>query len=140
MDSSVLSSQGKFKIVQTIESGEFVLSVVPTLWEEKGKLMWPPANETNNKIFLQTLPGTLDNGWQQFDCVVKRSGLESFVQARQEQNAMMLNSDTSSAEANKAIKQTTATTVRRTAAARKITLTIKNADADRSNYNDVNYI
>lgn len=122
--------QGSFKIVQTIENGALLLSVVPSLWEAEGILMWPP-DKTNNKIFQKVAlpPGTLADGWKLFPCVVKRANIQTYAEAQKEQQQMSSNSDTSS------YNEKQITMAARRPDGRKTHTAIKNADDDRTNYN-----
>ncbi|KAF5303398.1 hypothetical protein FQR65_LT08240 [Abscondita terminalis] len=118
--------EGSFKIVQTIENGSLLLSVVPSTWENGGKLMYPPRKIFSRKLFQNCTqpPGTLAEGWTQFECIVKRANIPTYEQARKEQEEMSSNSDTSSNE----IMQPR----------QRLKKTIKsNADLQRTNYNDL---
>lgn len=126
-----MSSQpASYKIVETIENGERNIAAVPAVWEHSGKLMWPPDN-----IFQKVMknvsapPGNTDDGWKEFDCIVKRRDIISYSEARKQLKAMSDESDTSTSDFPSLTKQRI-----RSAAARKIVLT---ADSSRLDYNEL---
>ncbi|KAF5299364.1 hypothetical protein FQR65_LT19520 [Abscondita terminalis] len=68
-----------FKIVQTIEKGALLLSVVPSKWENNGKLWYPPSKMSSRKLFQNCTqpPGTDENLYEQPVQDKARSGRET---------------------------------------------------------------
>lgn len=125
-----------YKIVETIEHDEALLSIAPAMWENDGKLMWPPSGKVPTKKLKKTPlipPGTAEDGWTELDCTVERSYIPTYIQAQNVMREMSDKSGTSDADVINAKPMA----VRRTAGARKIVPPIKNADSDRKNYNEV---
>lgn len=59
-----------FKIIQTIESGEICLTVVPSGWETNGILRWPKKHLVGK---LSQIEGSIpDENWEKMICVKKR--------------------------------------------------------------------
>lgn len=81
-----------YKIVQTVEKGKKTLVVIPSLWENEGKLWWPPRN-IQFKVMKdeQSKPG---NDWKLMKCILKRSNILTYQQADSELSFMEENSDT----------------------------------------------
>lgn len=82
-----------YKIVQTYEKGFSRLTIVPTFWEAKGILHWPPKNRRHPKLIRddRSRPGP---GWDTFRCVVKRKDLPSYEEADAELRIMEQHTDT----------------------------------------------
>lgn len=130
-----------FKVVQTIEHGEPRLAAVPRSWETNGKLMWPPKSKQNKAMKNPTLqPGTAADGWQEFDCTVKRTYIPSYGAAVNEVKQMSENSDTASDVDNVGFPAMMIQSINRNnkdrPAARKNSPSF-NADSTRSNFNTV---
>lgn len=127
-----------YKIVETKEDCQTLLSPVPWIWENEGKLMWPPKDKQEKALKNPLLPpGTLKDGWSEFNCVVKRSFIPTYSEALQEIRQMSDKSDTSDNETLFTVPTTSLTSKRRSAGARKIVSLATNADAERSNFNQV---
>lgn len=130
-----------YKVVETIEKGIPVLSIVSSLWENNGKLWWPASDKASEKA-LQRNPsiprGTVEGGWTEHDCVLKRSFIPTYALARKEMCLMSDESETTDAEAMNILKQTPMMTTQRSAGARKIMKPPNNnPDASRKNHNQV---
>ncbi|KAF9815707.1 hypothetical protein SFRURICE_009224 [Spodoptera frugiperda] len=84
-----------FKIVQTIEKGNIVLTCVPHQWENSGVLYWPRKQSQSHTSKLQKDEGSQpDNTWKQINCAVKRRNIKTYQDALKEINIMSNNSDT----------------------------------------------
>lgn len=59
-----------FKVVQTIEDGNFCLCVVPSGWEINGKLYWP--NNANVTKLLKDEKSLPTDNWIPMNCIKKR--------------------------------------------------------------------
>ncbi|PZC70365.1 hypothetical protein B5X24_HaOG202060 [Helicoverpa armigera] len=81
-----------YKIVQTIERGRKSLVIVPSFWEDKGKLWWPPK-KTLFKLMKddQSEPS---KDWKLMKCTLKRNNIQTYQLADDELSAMEENSDT----------------------------------------------
>lgn len=125
-----------YKIMQTIENGEELLSVVAASWEKDGKFMWPPAKSKILKTLMKSpmiTPGTVAEGWTMHVGELKKSFIPTYSDVRKELAAMSDQSDTNSD--GEILMPLPAK--RRTAGARKIIPSSTNLDADRKNYNQV---
>lgn len=126
-----------YKIVETIENDLPLLSVAPALWEKDGKLMWPPPGKIPEKVISKNPsipPGTLQDGWIEHDCVLKRTYISTYMEARNVMREMSDRSDTSDVDPINSMK------ARRTFSGRKIVAPTINADdLERMNYNQVPY-
>lgn len=70
-----------FKVVQTVEKGQQMLCVVPSLWEKGGTLYWPSNRSRNFKDdSTQNKP---DATFKKYQCVVKRDGVDTYQLAEQ---------------------------------------------------------
>lgn len=127
--------------MQSIENGVPVLSVVAASWENAGKLMWPNDSKIKKALMKNPMqkPGTVEDGWTMYDCVLKRSFIPTYTQARSELLTMSDQSDTDGGIITMPLtmNNNNAPIKRRSAAARKIVKTFNNADTDRNNYNQV---
>lgn len=83
-----------FKIVETIERGKPQLSIVPSCWEKKGLLRWPPKKYPINKLVTNenSIPQA---DWLTIKCVLKRTSILSYSRAEEEIDMMAQYSDTS---------------------------------------------
>ncbi|KAJ2938860.1 hypothetical protein O0L34_g18489 [Tuta absoluta] len=83
-----------FKIVETIEKGKPPSSIVPSSWERKGLLRWPPKKYAINKLVTNenSVPQA---DWLTIKCVLKRSSISSYSRAEEEIEMMAQYSDTS---------------------------------------------
>lgn len=126
-----MSSQAAtYKIVETIENGARNIAAVPAGWENGGKLMWPPNNVLDKVVKKASVPpGNTHDGWKEFDCIVKRQDIISYIEARKQLKAMSDESDTSTSDLPLMAAQTV-----RSAAARKF---VANADSSRLDYNEM---
>lgn len=130
-------------VVETIEDGEQRLAAVPRAWEKNGKLMWPPKSKQCKALKTPTLlPGTAADGWQEFDCEVKRKYIPTYAAALNEMRQMSDLSDTAS-DADDAFFRTMVKAQpnrnKDRPPARKVGLSVLNADCDRSNFNSVRF-
>lgn len=119
-----------YKIVQTNENGNLILSPVPQHWENGGKLSWPSDEKIAAKAMKKpwsTLPG---DDWIQYDCVLKRNYIWSYAQALKELEEMTNKSESSECEASKLL---TVVSQKRTAGAKKF---CPNPDDNRFNFNE----
>lgn len=127
------TNEKSYKIIETIENGNYLLSAIPQKWESNGKLMWPPTALLSKALKNPSKVGTSAQGWTEYNCIVKRSSIPTYEQAIQELRAMSDKSDTSEIETQFTPRSAT----KRTAAARKILSTISNADNERFDFNNV---
>lgn len=130
-----------FKIIETIEKGERKIAAVPSGWESNGELMWPPPNKLNKLIKNASRPpGTIQEGWKKFSCVVVQSNINSMYEARDRLRNMSDFTETSGNEGSFVCPpaETIKKTSMRSVAARKIFTPVNNADANRNDYNEVN--
>lgn len=132
-----MSEPNYYKVVQTMEDGHPRLAAVPRSWETGGKLMWPPKSKQvkalKNPLLL---PGTEDDGWQQYDCVVKRNFIPTYAEAINEIKIMSDHSDTSDMDGNQLFVFSTPSQVNpNSRKRRKTTRVVTNADDDRFNFN-----
>lgn len=122
-----------YKIVQTIENGKEKLAVIAASWEKNGKLMWPSffhrMQHSFEKSPLTVPPGTGKGVWKQHECIVKRSHIPTYIEARKVLCEMSDQSDTNNSD-GECFK------VRRSAGARKM---LSNPDTNRNNFNEVWY-
>lgn len=130
------NSTANFYIVQTIENGISQLSAVPSTWVNNGKMLWPPKDKHSKAIKnFSMLPGTKDEGWMEYNCVVKRQNIPSYAAAMKELDEMTKNSDTSSSEAVQITAMTRPHLKRAAQNSKPI-----NADTKRLDYNEVNIL
>lgn len=80
-----------FKIVQTIEKGNAVLSCVPQEWERDGILYWPRKQQYR---LQREEPSQPDEHWQQFNCILKRQNVQSYRDGINEIDIMSNDSET----------------------------------------------
>lgn len=109
--------------MQTVENGKPSLSTVPSLWENNGKLKWPPKKLQSMALKNNMQPGALADGWQEFDCLVKRANIASYREGIAEMRRMGERSDTDTAINSSAKRARTAV--------------VNNSDRDRLNFNEV---
>ncbi|RVE41708.1 hypothetical protein evm_013639 [Chilo suppressalis] len=84
-----------FKIVQTIEKGEIVLTCVPHQWESSGVLYWPRKQKQSLTRKLQKDEGSQpDDTWAQINCAVKRRNIKTYQDAINEIDIMSNKSET----------------------------------------------
>ncbi|XP_049693944.2 uncharacterized protein LOC126054091 isoform X3 [Helicoverpa armigera] len=84
-----------FKIVQTIEKGNIVLTCVPHQWESDGVLYWPRKQTQSQTSKLQKDEGSWpDESWEKINCAVKRRSIKTYQNAIHEIDIMSNNSDT----------------------------------------------
>lgn len=74
-----------FKIVETIEKGKYVLTAVPTSWENQGNLRWPKIKSEKLRRDPFSIP---EDTWRSMNCIVKRKNIMSFEEAETELRAM----------------------------------------------------
>lgn len=86
-----LISEMSYKIVETVERGKKVLSVVPENWERLGNLKWPRKNYEKLKLDPNSKP---DKTWLSMPCNVKRTNLSSYDKAEKEISRMSDVTDT----------------------------------------------
>lgn len=94
-----------FKIVQVAENNKPYLSVVPFKWHEvlpdgKHILMWPSNVRNNSKLqrVAESEPGSMFEGWEKFECRLKRTGIPTYVEATVILERMRKCEDTTSSE------------------------------------------
>lgn len=83
-----------FKIIQTTERGKAILCVVPSLWEAKGVLWWPPKKMPYKKIIKDELSKPNKKEWRLMSCILKRDNIRTYELAEAELAIMETNSDT----------------------------------------------
>lgn len=95
-----------FKIVQTVENNEKKLCVVPSAWENAGKLKWPPidpkkaASISWARKLLNDVNSVPGQDWEEIECSLKRAHFPTKKAAEAIIKSMMPNSDTSSNESD----------------------------------------
>lgn len=90
--SVILWNKMPYKIVQTLERGKLRLSIVPSSWEDKGNLWWPPKKILEKSIRDDQSKPTKD--WKLMNCILKRNNIPTYQQADNELSIMEQNSDT----------------------------------------------
>lgn len=70
-----------FVVVQTIEAGKPVLTVVPHKWVNGNTLLWPPKQANELRKNAASLPMS---SWSKMSCSVKRKYIPTFADAEQE--------------------------------------------------------
>lgn len=83
-----------FKIVQTVEKGRPRLSIVPSVWEDGGKLFWPTEKVKNRARLVKDENSFPSPNWDILDCVVKRSNIAMYAVAQTELQNMENCTDT----------------------------------------------
>lgn len=83
-----------FKIVQTVEKGRPRLSIVPSVWEDSGKLFWPTEKVKNRARLAKDENSFPSPNWDILDCVVKRSYVATYAEAQTELRIMENYTDT----------------------------------------------
>lgn len=84
-----------FKIIQTIENGNIVLTCVPHQWESNGVLYWPRKQIKSHTSKLQKDENSQpDDTWKQINCAVKRRDIKTYQDAMNEIDIMSNNSET----------------------------------------------
>uniref|UniRef100_A0A6P7H0C8 Uncharacterized protein LOC114348760 n=1 Tax=Diabrotica virgifera virgifera TaxID=50390 RepID=A0A6P7H0C8_DIAVI len=84
-----------FKIVETIEAGRSVLTVVPHKWIKNKILFWPPKNVKN---LIKDVNSTPDITWNKIICRIKRNYYKNRIAAETELLEMSGGSATSSTD------------------------------------------
>ncbi|XP_031356460.1 uncharacterized protein LOC116180552 [Photinus pyralis] len=92
-----------FKIVQTTEDDEEVLTVVPDRWEENGYLYWPPGR--SGYRLRKNENAIPDQTWSKSKCIVKRHNISSFKEALMQEKSMSKFDDTADEENYKCRQQ-----------------------------------
>lgn len=78
-----------------MEKGRPRLSVVPSVWEENGKLFWPHEKKVKNRARLIRDETSFPSpSWNILDCVVKRNNLSTYTDAEKELEIMENHTDT----------------------------------------------
>lgn len=67
-----------FKIVQTKENNQFLLTIVPQKWEKNGELMWPPDKKSGNEKNEASKP---QSNWTKMLCRLKRRNIKTYGDA-----------------------------------------------------------
>lgn len=83
-----------FKIVQTLEKGRPRLCIVPSIWEEDGKLFWPTENIKNRSRLARDETSFPSPNWDILDCAVKRNDIKTYMAAEHEIQIMENHTDT----------------------------------------------
>lgn len=83
-----------FKIVQTVEKGRPRLCIVPSIWEEDGKLFWPTEKIKNRSRLVRDETSFPSPNWDILDCTVKRTNIETYMAAEHEIQIMENHTDT----------------------------------------------
>lgn len=135
-------STPSFKIVQTKEGNDKKLCIVPSAWENGGILKWPPINTTKTssvglaRKMLNDINSVPGHDWLDIECSLKREKLLSKKVAEAELKSMMPDSDTSCNESD-ASKMPPPSDSNRPPRRQSATVSMKNADSDRNNFNSV---
>lgn len=82
-----------FKIVQTIEDSRLCLSIVPSRWEENGKLFWPKSRMSIRKLIKVENSKPEKGKWDELPCVKKRE-FATLAEAEEEMSHMEEDSET----------------------------------------------
>ncbi|XP_041983125.1 uncharacterized protein LOC121736130 [Aricia agestis] len=80
-----------FKIVETTENGNSLLTTVPANWEHRGTLYWPRKNEA---ILIKAEDSTPEINWKSMPCIVKRNNIPNYESSEQQIALMSDMSDT----------------------------------------------
>lgn len=80
-----------FKIISTTKGNKLELSIVPSKWENKGKVRWPRYNVEALSRDGNGIPGP---NWLTFNCTVKRQYFKTYAEADAELTNMLFETDT----------------------------------------------
>lgn len=65
-----------YKIVETIEEGEKLLTVIPSCWEKDGILSWPTNCKNVDSLRKKCIVPAPN--WSKEKCILKREDIKSF--------------------------------------------------------------
>lgn len=80
-----------FKIVQTVENGRKLLTIVPHHWEQMGTLFWPRKSTVNAQDDSDS--NKPDDKAHKYRCIVKRQNLQTYDEAENILDVMQQQSD-----------------------------------------------